>query len=126
MAKVIAILGASSKRDRFANKAVRAYLSKGYQVYPIHPTEESVEGLPVYRSILDIPDKVDIANFYVRPETGEQLIEDVAKKGVKDVYLNPGAESDELYVKARELGLNPMMACSILAIGINPSELADE
>lgn len=126
MAKGIVIIGASSKRDRFANKAVRAYAQKGYRVYAVHPREETVEELPVYRSVGEVPDKLDIASLYVRPEIGMTLLEELAKKGIRDVYLNPGAESDELYQRARELGLNPMMACSIRAIGLDPDDFPNE
>lgn len=126
MAKSIVIVGASSRRDRFANKAVRAYLQKGYRVYAVHPREEVVEGLPVHRSVSEIPDKLDMASLYVRPEIGMTLVEELAQKGVRDVYLNPGAESDELYERARELGLNPVMACSIRALGLHPDDFPDE
>jgi hypothetical protein len=126
MAKGIVIVGASSKRDRFSNKAVRAYAQKGYRVYAVHPREETVEELPAYRSVSDIPDKLDIASLYVRPEIGMTLLDELADKGIRDVYLNPGAESDELYQRARELGLNPMMACSIRAIGLDPDDFPNE
>lgn len=126
MAKSIVIVGASSRRDRFANKAVRAYLQKGYRVYVVHPREETVEGLPVYRSVSEIPDTLDMASLYVRPEVGMRLVEELAQKGVRDVYLNPGAESDELYERARELGLNPVMACSVRALGLHPDDFPNE
>lgn len=126
MAKGVAIVGASARRDRFSNKAVRAYSQKGYRVYAVHPREETVEGLPVYRAVSEIPDRLDIASLYVRPEIGLTLVAELAQKGIRDVYLNPGAESDELYQRARELGLNPMMACSVRAIGLDPDDFPDE
>jgi hypothetical protein len=126
MAKSIVILGASSHRDRFSNKAVRAYQSKGYRVFALHPRESVVEGLSVYRSVSEIPEPLEVASFYVRPEVGMQIIEELAPKGIREVYLNPGADSPELYRRAEELGLNPLQACSIRAIGIDPNELSNE
>lgn len=124
--KSIVIIGASSRRDRFANKAVRAYAEAGYTVYAVHPKEESVEGLPVYRSVADIPGPVDIANLYVAPAVGMDMLEGFAAKGITAVYANPGAASPELLDKGRELGLEMRPRCSILAIGRTPSEFPDE
>ena len=99
---------------------MRAYLQNGFRVYPVNPKEETIEGLKAYKSILDIEEKVDRATLYVPPEVGLRVIEEIAKKDVKELYVNPGAESDELVDKARKLGLNPILACSILAVGLDP------
>lgn len=76
-----------------------------------------------YRSILDIPDEIDRVSLYVLPKVGMKVIEDIAKKGVKELYLNPGTESDELVEKANKLGLKPILACSILAVGLKPDDI---
>ena len=117
---IVAIIGASNNRAKFGNRAVRAFLREGHTVVPINPHETQVEGLPAYRSVLDVPGPIDMASFYVHPEIGEQLIDEVARKGIREVWLNPGAESDRLVARARELALKPVVACSIVAIGQNP------
>lgn len=48
----IAIIGASSDRSKFGNKAVRAYKRKGFKVFPINPKESKIEGLKCYRSVI--------------------------------------------------------------------------
>jgi acyl-CoA synthetase (NDP forming) len=118
--KSVAVIGASNDRSKYGNKAVRAYLLNGFRVYPVNPKEEAIEGLKVYRSILEIPEEVDRATLYVPPKVGLKVIEEIAEKGVKELYFNPGSESDELVEKARKLGLNPILACSILAVGLDP------
>ena len=118
--KSVAVIGASNDRTKYGNKAVRAYLSSGFRVYPVNPKEETVEDLRAFKSILDIPGEVDRATLYVPPEVGLRVIQEIAQKGVKELYVNPGAESDELVEKARQLGLNPILACSILAVGLDP------
>lgn len=118
----IAIIGASADHSKFGNKAVRAYKDKGYAVYPINPKETIIEGLKVYRSILDIPDKVDVVSLYVPPTIGITLVDEIAKKGVPEVYLNPGTESDELIAALEENGIKAIVACSIIAIGKSPSQ----
>ena len=123
MAKVVAVIGASNDRRKFGNRAVRAYQQQGHTVVPINPHETEVEGLKAYASILDVPGTVDMASFYVHPEIGEQLLADVAAKGVREVWLNPGADSDEVIARAKALGIQPIVACSIVAIGQNPYNL---
>jgi predicted CoA-binding protein len=121
--KVVAVIGASSNRQKFGNRAVRAFRDQGYTVVPINPHEAEVEGLKTYASVLDVPGPIDMASFYVPPEIGERIIEDVARKKIAEVWLNPGAESDALIARARALSIQPIVACSIVAIGKNPYAL---
>ncbi len=123
MAKVVAVIGASSDRRKFGNRAVRAFQEQGYTVVPINPHEAEVEGLKAYASVLDVPGPVDMASLYVPPEIGERLIEEIARKGIAEVWVNPGAESDALIARARALEIQPIVACSIVAIGQNPYAL---
>lgn len=116
----VAIIGASDDRDKFGNKAVRAFLHRGYRVFPVNPRGGTIEGLRVYRSVREIGEKVDMASFYVHPEVGLSVIEDVAAAGIAEVWLNPGAESRELVARAWALGLQPIVACSIVGIGESP------
>lgn len=121
MDKVVAVIGASNDRTKYGNKAVRAFVSQGYTVIPVNPHETVVEGLPAYKSVLDVPGPIDMATFYVPPETGEPLLDEMAAKGIAEVWLNPGAESDTLVARARELKLRPVLACSIIGAGENPA-----
>jgi uncharacterized protein len=123
MSKVVAVIGASSNRSKFGNRAVRAYHQRGYTVIPINPHESEVEGLKAYASVLDVPGTIDMASFYLPPEIGLQVIDDVARKGIPEVWLNPGAESDALIARARALHIQPIVACSVVAIGENPYKL---
>ena len=123
MPKVVAIIGASNDRRKFGNRALRAFREQGNTVVPINPHEIEVEGLKAYRSVLDVPGAIDMASFYVPPEIGEQVIEEVARKQIAEVWLNPGADSDALIARAESLHIRPIVACSIMAIGRNPYDL---
>lgn len=123
MAKVVAIIGASNNRQKFGNRALRAYQQQGYTVVPINPHESVVEGLTAYKSVLDVPGPIDMASFYVPPAVGMQVIEDVARKQIPEVWLNPGADDEALEAKARRLSISPIVACSIIAVGQNPYDL---
>src|SRR5260221_600765 len=112
MGKVVAVIGASNNRHKFGNRALRAFREQGYTVVPINPRETEVEGLKAYASVLDVPGPIDMATFYVPPDVGERVIEDVARKGIAEVWLNPGAESDPLIARARALAISPTVAGS--------------
>jgi len=121
--KVVAVVGASSNRRKFGNRAVRAFHQQGYTVVPINPHETEVEGLKAYASVLDVPGDVDMVSLYVPPEIGMLVIEEIARKGIAEVWLNPGADSDALIARARALQIQPIVACSIMAVGENPYAL---
>jgi predicted CoA-binding protein len=123
VSKIVAVIGASNRREKFGNRAVRAFIEQGYTVVPINPHEREIEGLRAYASVLDVPGPIDMASFYVPPEIGVRVIEDVAKKGITEVWLNPGSESDALIARARILSIQPIVACSVVAIGRNPYAL---
>jgi predicted CoA-binding protein len=108
----VAIIGASADPNKFSNKSIRAHLAAGYDVFPVNPKEETIEGLKVYKSVLDIPVALDRISLYLPPQIGIKVLDDVAKKGCKEFWVNPGAESPELIEKAQSLGLEPIMACS--------------
>ena len=120
MAKVIAVVGASSNRHKFGNKALRAFRAEGYTVLAINPNEAEVEGLKTYPSVLDVPHAIDMATVYVPPEIGITLLPQFAQKGIPEIWMNPGAESDEILAEARRRKLNVIAACSIIGIGRSP------
>ena len=120
---MVAVIGASNNRRKFGNRAVRAYLQQGYTVVPINLHEDEIEGLKAYKSVLDVPGPIDMASFYVPPAVGLHAMDDVAKKGIAEVWLNPGAESDHLIRHAHALNIEPIVACSIVALGRDPYDL---
>ena len=121
--KTVAVIGASSDRRKFGNRAFRAYQEEGYKVIPINPNEASVEGVSTYPSVTDVPETIDMATVYVPPEIGIRLLEGFERKQIPEIWINPGAESDELIAEARRRKLNVIEACSIVGIGRNPYSL---
>jgi hypothetical protein len=110
----VAIIGASADKAKYSNKSIHAHRKAGYDVYPVNPKEEMIEGLKCYKSVLDIPVALDRVSLYLPPMIGVKILDDVAKKGCKELWVNPGAESPELMEKASALGLNAIYACSYL------------
>jgi predicted CoA-binding protein len=122
MAKTVAVVGASSDRRKFGNKALRAYQAEGHRVIPVNPNEAEVEGLRTYASVLDVPGEIDMATVYVQPEVTLALLDEFEKKRIPEIWVNPGAEDDEVIAEARRRGLNAIFACSIMGIGRSPSQ----
>ena len=120
MAKTVAVIGASADRHKYGNKALRAFEKRGYTVIPVNTHEPEVEGHRAYRSVLDIPVSVDLATVYVPAASGLLVMEELARKGVPEVWLNPGADDQRVVARGRGLGLKVIQACSIIAIGESP------
>jgi len=72
-----------------------------------------------------IPGPVDFVSLYVPPAVGLRLLPAIAAKQPKEVWLNPGSESDELIEAAADLHLRTVVACSIVALGMSPAEFPD-
>lgn len=122
----VAILGASADRSKFGNKSVRAHLQQGYDVYPVNPRGGEIEGLTVYTSLADVPvERLTRISVYLPPHIGLKTLDEVAAKGCDELWLNPGSDSDEVVAKARELGLEPIIACSIVESGASPHQFGD-
>jgi predicted CoA-binding protein len=120
----VAIIGASADREKFGNKSVRAHLAQGYRVFPVNPKGGEIEGIGVYKSLDEIPvERLNRVSLYVPPAVGLKLLEQIAAKGCDELWLNPGSESDELVNRAHELGLEPIVACSIVDVGVNPHDM---
>ena len=117
----VMVIGASNHRSKFGNRAVRAYRRQKHEVFPVNPHETEVEGVRCWHSVAEVPGDIDRTLFYVPPEIGAQVVDELARRGrFGELWLNPGAESPELVQKARALGFEPILDCAIVAIGERP------
>jgi len=120
----VAVLGASTNRSKFGNKAVRAFLQAGWTVYPVNPRASEIEGLPCFPTLDDVPPgRLDRVSFYLPPAIGLEALDLVARRPVGEVWLNPGTASPAILKRAEELGLNVVQGCSIIDVGGNPGSL---
>jgi hypothetical protein len=126
MLKTIAIVGASTDRRKYGNKAVRAFVHGGWTVYPVNEKADEIEGLQCYRSLTEIPGRIDRIALYVPPHVGKTLLPQIAQLRPAEFFLNPGSEDAELIERAVELGLRPIQACSVVNIGLRPEMFSDD
>ena len=119
----IAIIGASANREKFGNRCVRAYVSKGHTVFPINPREKEIEGLKCFSSVKEIPEKISVVSLYLPPENIKGVVDDIIAKKPGMVFFNPGTENAEAEKRLRDAGIDVVKACSIRAIGVDPEKL---
>ena len=122
MAKTVAILGASADPSKFGNKSLRAHRQQGYDVYPVNPKGGEIDGLTVYARLADVPVELDRISVYLPPKIGLGMIDEIAAKRCRELWLNPGSESAELIAAAESRGMNVVVACSIVDLGVSPAQ----
>ena len=122
MKQTIAVVGASPDRTKYGNKCVRAYAAEGWEVFPVNPAADEVEGLTAYPTIKAVPGELNRISVYLPPRVTDRLIPELANKGAWEVWFNPGSADAEVLARARDYGLKVVDGCSIRDIGRSPSE----
>ena len=92
----IALIGASNDNSKYGNKIYRDLRNKGYNVTPINPKEDTIEGDKAYTSIEMMEKLPDIANFVVPPPIAMKIAQHIVNLGIKHLWFQPGSESTEL------------------------------
>ncbi len=112
----VAVLGAGSKPARYANQALRLLQEEGYQVTPVHPKLESVEGLPVAAALDDIAAEVHTLTLYVGPQRSAAIQDQILGLGARRVIFNPGTESPELERALQGQGAETIRGCTLVML----------
>jgi predicted CoA-binding protein len=128
-ARTIAIVGASSKRDRPSFEVMKILMGAGFHVIPVTPKEEKILGRTAYPALADIPEPVDIVDVFRRPEETPAIADEAVRIGAKVLWLQMGISSDDAADRARAGGLAVVMDTCIgqatLRLGIKAPR-ADE
>lgn len=101
-----AVAGASTKPDKFGNKVFKCYQSKGYVVVPIHPQEKEIEGVPCVANVSELPPEVVSISVVTPPAVTEKLVVSAAAQGIKNIWMQPGAESPAAVSFCEQQGIN--------------------
>lgn len=112
----IAVVGMSPNVDRDSNKVGKYLIDRGYNVIPVNPTVSEIYGRKSYPSILDIPGdiKVDIVDVFRNPEASKEVVRQSVKLSPRAVWLQLGAESNEVVELALKLNLNLVYGICIM------------
>jgi predicted CoA-binding protein len=114
-----AVVGASTNRDKYGNKVLRAYLQQDRPVYPVNPRAEEIEGVPSYPSLADLPRKPHGVSVITPPKISKQVVEEAAQLGIQHVWMQPGAEFDDAVEFGAQRGVHVIAgdACVLVVMG---------
>jgi predicted CoA-binding protein len=115
--KVWAVIGANDNPDKFGNIIYKRLRSEGYRVYPVNPMYTEVEGDKCYPDLSSLPEKPEVLDMVVSPKRGKAFIEEAARLGIENIWLQPGTYDQELLTMIREKGLTAIQACVLVELG---------
>jgi predicted CoA-binding protein len=101
-----AVVGASQDRAKYGNKVLRVYLQNDRDVVPINPSATEIEGLTAYRDLASVPGEIDGVSIITPPAATERVVQDAVRCGIKNIWMQPGAESERAIQAAEESGAN--------------------
>lgn len=116
---VFAVAGASRVRAKYGNKVLRCYQQNGRRVFAINRHGEEVEGASGFTRLVDVPEPIHGLSIVTPPAITEQIVEDAAALGIRHLWMQPGAESEEAIERAQELGLECIAGgpCLLVVLG---------
>jgi predicted CoA-binding protein len=113
------VVGASNKPHKYGNKVLRCYLQNRHKVIPVNPVAKEIEGLPCVASVSDLPGDVSSLSIITPPQVTEEVVDLAIAKGVRNLWMQPGAESDAAVAAAEAAGLNVIAdgSCLLVVLG---------
>ncbi|MFO1054319.1 MAG: CoA-binding protein [Planctomycetota bacterium] len=101
----IGVVGASRDPEKYGHKVLVDLLRHGYDAIPVHPRETELEGRACVASVAELPDDVERLSIITPPKITEAVVEQAIAKGIRILWMQPGAESAAAISRAREAGL---------------------
>lgn len=120
-----AVAGASADRAKYGNKVLRAYIQDGRAAHPINPHATRIEGLDAYpdvRALVDAVAEIHGVSVVTPPVVTQQLVEEIAAAGIRHVWMQPGAESEQAIARCEEHGLNVIAGGPCLLVALRYRE----
>jgi len=107
--RVIAVVGLSADWFRPSYFAAKYMQEHGYTVIPVNPRYREILGQPCYKSLRDIPVKVDLVDCFRKTEDIMPIAEDAIAIGAKVLWQQLGVKNEAAAAKARAAGLDTVM-----------------
>jgi predicted CoA-binding protein len=113
------VVGASVRRHKYGNKVLRCYQQNRRRAIPVNPRESVIEGAPCIASVADLPPDVASISVITPPAITERLVEEAILKGIRNVWMQPGAGSDRAIARCVEAGVNVIAdgSCVLVVLG---------
>jgi predicted CoA-binding protein len=113
------VAGASADRNKYGNKVLRSYQMNGLEVIPINPKEKLIEGIATVASVAELPDDVHSLSVITPPHVTEKVVTEAIAKGIKNIWMQPGAESQAAVKNCLESGINIIAdgSCILVVLG---------
>ena len=118
-AAAFGVAGASSNRQKFGNRVLRCYVQNGKRAVPVNPNETEIEGITCVASVDELPADVTSLSMITPPAVTEQLVPKAIAHGIKNIWMQPGAESPAAVALCREKGVNIIAdgSCLLVVLG---------
>ena len=114
--KVWAVVGANTNKAKFGCKIYKCLLKEGYEVYPVNPGIEEIEGAKCYPSLAALPVIPDVVDVVVPVNIAVKTVKEAAELGIKVVWLQPGSDKPEVVSAAEEVGLEVIKDCVLTRV----------
>ena len=111
-----ALVGATTNKEKYGYTVLMDLSGAGYNIVGVNPHYQEIDGIKVYPSLKDVRQKPDVAIFVVPPEAGLKVLDEVTALGIKKVWFQPGAESEVIRAKVRELDLEAVADGSCIMV----------
>ena len=105
-ARTIAVVGASRDRNKAGGSVPAGLQRRGFRVIPVNPFADTLFGERVYRSVLEIPDKIDIVDVFRPAADAPEIARQAAQVGAKALWLQLDIRSDEARRIAEDAGMD--------------------
>ena len=117
------VVGASPRRHKFGNKVLRCYQQNGRRAIPVNPREAIIEGAACVASVGDLPAEVRSISVITPPAVTERIVEDAIRRGIENIWMQPGAESLRAIEACATAGINVIAdgSCVLVVLGYRES-----
>jgi uncharacterized protein len=113
------VVGASADRSKYGNRVLRCYQMHGRRVVPVNPSAGEIEGLKCVASVSELPDFATSISIITPPAVTEKVVEQAIARGIRNIWMQPGAESEAAVQKCIESGVNVIAdgSCILVVLG---------
>lgn len=116
--KTIAVFGVSADSSKYGYKIFKTLLDKGFRVFGINPKGGSVAGQAIYTNLASVPVQPEVAVMVIPPAALSGAVEQCVAAGVKEIWFQPGAQSQEAYEQAVKAGIEAVESCFMADNGL--------